>query len=384
MTRVDRHVALHVALLACGLALGGVSRGVSAQSMTAKPLSGKPTEFATTLSSIYHLTELSDGRVVLFDALERRLGVADFTRGTFTDIAGQGAGPLEYRNVHAIHRVSGDTLLLWDPSNDRILAFAPDATPLGVWPLSGRDAWSTALTRAVPTAIDGARRWYVPQRPVTSGDTTTLVRMDSRTRAQDSLARYATTQLRPVRAAAGQVKVLAPGFPPVDAWGVFPDGRVLFIHGASYEPEIIAVNGTRQRAAKVPFTPLPVTAADRARHLRETAAELKKRLGNELAGSRSGSMPMVVPEGPEQWPATQPPIRDALIRIDSKLRAWVAVADAAAATGDRYDLLDANGRRVDAVRLPAGVRLVGMGKGVLYVTKEDDDGLQHLLRYPLP
>jgi hypothetical protein len=60
------------------------------------------------------------------------------------------------------------------------------------------------------------------------------------------------------------------------------------------------------------------------------------------------------------------------------------VADAATATGDRFDLLDANGRRLQAVRLPEGMRLVGMGKEVLYLTKEDEDGLLHLLRYPLP
>ena len=121
---------MRVAFLVCALALCGASRGACAQSMAAKPLGGAPTEFATTFSSIYHLAELADGRVVLFDALERRLGVADFARGSFADIARQGAGPLEYRNVHAIHRVSGDTLLLWDPSNDRILAFAPDARHL--------------------------------------------------------------------------------------------------------------------------------------------------------------------------------------------------------------------------------------------------------------
>jgi hypothetical protein len=373
-----------LAWLTCGVTLGTAGSDLSTQSVAATPLSGKPTEVATTFSSIYHLTELADGRVVLFDALERRLGVADVTRGSFTDIARQGAGPLEYRNVHAIHRVSGDTLLLWDPSNDRILAFAPDATPLGVWPLAGRDAWSTMLTRSVPRAVDAARRWYVPLRPVTSGDTTTLVRMQARSMVLDTLARYGTTQLRPVRAAAGQVKVIAPGFPPVDAWGVFPDGRVLFVHGASYEPEIISVAGERRRAAKVPFTPLPVTTAERARHLREAAAELKRMLGNELAGGRGGSMPMIVPEGPELWPATMPPIRESLIRIDSKSRAWVAVADAATATGDRFDLLDANGRRLQAVRLPEGMRLVGMGKEVLYLTKEDEDGLLHLLRYPLP
>ena len=52
--------------------------------------------------------------------------------------------------------------------------------------------------------------------------------------------------------------------------------------------------------------------------------------------------------------------------------------------GDRFDLLNAQGKRIDALRLPAQVTLVGMGRGVFYATREDEDGLLHLLRYPLP
>ena len=60
------------------------------------------------------------------------------------------------------------------------------------------------------------------------------------------------------------------------------------------------------------------------------------------------------------------------------------VHDVSRASGDRYDLLDATGRRVDAIRLPAGVKLLAMGRTVIYATREDGDGLVHLLRYPLP
>jgi hypothetical protein len=172
----------------------------------------------------------------------------------------------------------------------------------------------------------------------------------------------------------------------VDAWGVYPGGRVLFVHGADYQPEIINADGSRKRLAPLPFPLLPVTDADRARHLKEIATQLEQMLGRELAGGagKGGRIPRVEAEPPATWPSHMPPLRDPVIRIDSRQRAWVLVTDPAQGTGDRYDLLDANGRRVDAVRLPRGVRLAGMGSGVLYAVREDEDGLLHLLRYPLP
>jgi hypothetical protein len=347
-------------------------------------IASAPLEFARPFSSISNLVELADGRVLLFDAIERKLGIADLHSGAFTEVTSQGAGPREYRVVAATHRIPGDSVLIWDPGNDRIIVLAPDGIMLGAWPVPGRDSSTSGLARMIPREVDASRRWYVPLRTVTAGDTTSLVRLDARTRQQDTLKRFATPQLRPVRSAAGVVKVRVPGFPPRDAWGVFPDGRVLFVHGATYRPEIIHADGTRTQAAPVLFTPVPVTALDRTRHLREAVVELERRLAREFAGSRGGTMPRVEAEPPDTWPAHMPPVRDPVIRVDSRQRAWVLVADPARAAGDRYDLLDANGRRVDVVRLPERVHVVGVGRGVLYAAHEDEDGLLHLRRYPLP
>jgi hypothetical protein len=339
---------------------------------------------ARPFSSISTLLELADGRVLIFDTIERKLGIADLRSGGFTGIASQGAGPREYRVVAATHRITGDSVLIWDPGNDRVLTLAPDGTVLGAWRPDGRDSSTRGLARMIPREVDASGRWYVPHRTVSSGDTTVLIRINARTRQQDTLQRFATPQLRPVRSAAGVVKIRAPGFFPQDAWGVFPDGRVLFVHGATYRPEIIHPDGTRSRAAPVSFTPVPVTESDRARHLRDAAAELERRLAREFAGGKGGTMPRVEAEPPAAWPSQMPPVRDPVIRIDSRQRAWVLVVDPARGAGDRYDLLDANGRRVDTVRLPEHVRLVGLGRGVLYGAREDDDGLLHLQRYPLP
>ena len=103
-----------------------------------------------------------------------------------------------------------------------------------------------------------------------------------------------------------------------------------------------------------------------------------------LAGGRGGAIPTVEALPPDRWPSHLPPIRSETIHVDSRGRAWVLVNDPDRLDGDRHDLLDATGRRVATVRLPAGVRLLGMGRGVLYTTSENSDGLVHLSRYPLP
>lgn len=345
-----------------------------------RPITAAPTTFPTPFSSVMHFAELADGRVLVFDAVERKFSAADFASGRLSDVARQGAGPMEYRVVSALHRIAGDSVLLWDPANSRISVIAPNGAMLGSW----RDSRMSDLSRTLPAAV-AAGRWFVAARPAFSPDTTTLVRLTLATRRTDTLDRYATPTFRPDRTASpGVVRVIAAGFPPITAWGVFPDGRVLIVHGADYRPEIVGLDGRRTRAAAIPFTPVPVTAADKARHLQETVAEVKRRLSGELAGGPGGKMPRLEAGSPEQWPAMMPPLRSPSIAVDSRGRAWVMVTDPMRAPGDRFDLLNAEGRRIDAVRLPPQVTLIGMGRGVFYATREDEDGLLHLLRYPLP
>jgi hypothetical protein len=213
-----------------------------------------------------------------------------------------------------------------------------------------------------------------------------VVRLQPGVPRRDTLFAYSRPRLRPTRGPAGTIRVIAPGFPPIHAWGVFPDGRVIIVRGDQYQPEIVHPNGTRTTAPVIAYTPVRVTATERAAHLRDVEAEMRHMLRMELASAAKGgaSLPRIEAIAPERWPTNLPALRDARILVDSRERAWVAVHDHARDAGDRYDLLDASGRRVDAVSLPPGVRLLAMGHGVIYATREDADGLVQLLRYPLP
>ena len=49
-----------------------------------------------------------------------------------------------------------------------------------------------------------------------------------------------------------------------------------------------------------------------------------------------------------------------------------------------YDVFDAAGRRVQQVELPAGRRVMTVGRMGVYVAAEDADGVQKLERFALP
>jgi hypothetical protein len=369
------------AALAAAALLATATTG-RAQERAARTITATPAEFGTAFSTISALVELADGRVLIHDAIERTLGVADLRSGAFDLVARQGAGPLEYRMVASLVRVPGDSILLWDPVNARTLLLAPDGRPKEARVVRDARQRPIAFGGNAPREVDAEGTWYVGFRQVTSPDQTALVRIAPATGRHDTLMLFATPRMRPRRSSAGVVQALSPGFPPRDAWGVFPDGRVLLVHGATYTPEIVGPDGARSRAAAIPFPRVAVTEADRAAHLRETARELERMLHRE--GGPGASRPRVEAVAPDTWQGEKAPVLSDVIRVDSRGRAWVHALDRDARAGDRHDLLDASGTRVDAVRLPTGVRLVGMGHGVFYGAREDEDGLTHLLRYPLP
>lgn len=365
-----------VALLASPLS------SVTGQAVPELLLRGQPTVVAEAFSDISQAVELADGRVVVYDAVERRLDLVDFARGQRQRLASQGAGPQEFRMIVAALRVPGDSVLLWDPANDRVLAIGPTGNVVGTWPAEGRSGRGVPLIRAYPRAADATGHLYALQQRPTDGDTATLLRLRVRDGATDTLARVPVPQLRPERAGAGVIRVRPPGFPALDAWAVFADGRVLIVRAAGYLPEILHPDGRRQRAAAVPFTPIAVTEAMRQAQLREAVREMQRRLLREAGGGRAVALPRVEAAEPASWPTQLPPIASTVVPVDSKQRAWVHVRDAG--SGARYDLLDASGRRVASLRLPPELRLVALGRESVYAATEDEDGFLELRRYPLP
>lgn len=359
-----------------------------AQPRAARPLTAPPVEFAEPFSSIARMVELANGTVLVNDTREKRLGVADFGKGTFNDVAREGAGPLEYRVVFALMRGPGDSVLLWDIGNQRRMVLSPDGRPVRTEATGAGDMMSM-IGRPLPRDFDARGNLYSTHRgldvkgpQMLQSDSVAIVRFAAGSQRGDTLAQYgASPNSRSTGSKDGVVQMPATGFPALDAWAVFPDGRVLLIRGADYVPEIIRPDRSRVRAAAIPHTRLPLTAADKEASMKQARAQAA---GMRMPAPPGGAPPRFEAVEPAEWQATLPPLASTTIRVDSRARAWVHVRERDAAAGERYDLLDADGRLVDAIRLPKGLKLIAMGKGVLYGTREDEDGLIYLVRLPLP
>ena len=60
---------------------------------------------------------------------------------------------------------------------------------------------------------------------------------------------------------------------------------------------------------------------------------------------------------------------------------WVARLRAVSDEAPLYDVIDASGKVVSHVILPKKSRVVGFGKGTVYVIRIDDDDAQYLQRF---
>jgi len=370
-----------------GVVLAVVPGIVVAQQRAARPITARPVEFAEPFSALTRMLELRDGRILLHDARERKLGVVDFAAGEFREVARQGAGPLEYRTVLSMIRLPGDSVMLLDLGNQRALLMTPDGRPVRTSAMGevGGDV-SSMIGRPLARDADARGRLYGTHRGLVVGggqmsqsDSVAIVRIAGA--SIDTLALYGASSSPSSRMVDGVVTMRARGFPALDGWAVFPDGRVLLVHSERFVPELILPDGSRRMAAAVPFTPVSVTAADRAAHMDEAREQYR---GLRMPAPPGGTSPRFEVAEPEKWQTHMPPLASTTILVDSRGRAWVHVRERSGSAGERHDLLDADGKLVDAVRMPKGVRLAGMGKGVLYGAREDEDGLIYLQRYPLP
>lgn len=345
-------------------------------------------EFPEPYSNIVGLIELSDGRVLLADALEQTLSRIDFRNGDVALIGRQGNGPGEFGLPGQLFALGGDTVMMLDLANARGMLITPDGriASTSVSFASGDEGF-----RLFPRTVDGRGRFYG----------TTPIRFDNGVRATpDSLpvVRWAPggatdtvlklpaesqgmTVMRIERGAGGGANIATPrrrAFAATDLWAVAPDGRIALVHADPYHLEWIATNGRRTRGPTVAYQPVRVTQRDREEWAdRQTQGQMVMRTEQ---GTRTMRPPRPSLDAVD-FPEVKPPFES--IRVAPSGEVWVAVSQPAGAERTRYDVFDAQGRRVRQVELGTGRRLLGFGRGTVYLARIDEDDLQWVERYRL-
>ncbi len=283
-------------------------------------------------SSIRGIRELRDGRILVSDYLDQRVVLVDFERQTVTQRVSKGGGPTEARLPTRLIPARGDSTLLVDLGNNRLLLLDGSGRPIrtiaavrpGVLGVRGLDP-SGALYFAVPGWSEGGNA------------------LPSRFRPGGSLE---------------------PG-----------DRRHLPGCGGSRRTDAIRHQGA---------VPNP---ADRTAFVRRFLTQSPTSGKGENGGMGFSPIPneaeIVQMTHGTQFAERHPMFNagDVLLAPGGKL--WVG-RPAAEGQPAPYDVFDAGGRRVTTVELKPGRRVMAVGTRGVYAVAESEVGIQVLERYPVP
>lgn len=347
---------------------------------------------AEPLSSIAGLRELSDGSILVADGLEGRLVQMPVDLASMTPIGREGAGPNEYRTPDALFAIAADSTLMVDLGNGRLAVLDPNGAIVRSFPIAGGEGPRLAIR--LPGAVDADGRIYFRQRgrPGPGGipDSGSVARFDPRSDETVTLARVKTPEMSTQEsgpANARSVEMRPVPLSPEDAWTATAEGRLVVARQGpdTYWLDFVGA-GAPSRGPEIAYDPLPVRARDREAWIAGLSGALGVSIEEEngrrrMSFSRGGA-PAVEADDLE-WPETKPAFPGEGLVESSEGNFWLQ-RHVAAGEPTRYDVLDASGRRIGIVHLPADRSLEGFGDGAVYLSRSDELDFVWLEKYDLP
>ena len=331
--------------------------------------------------------ELSDGRLLVIDAIERRVLLLNREMTLVRSVGRSGSGPGEYLQPSAIFALAGDTSAIRDGQNgSRLTLIPPTGTTSNNVNANGlREQTAGVRYPTSITAVDAGGNFYGTTRPSMiipgnrdTGDTLAIVRWSSKS-PQPTLVALLPTEPRPpgTIVVGGMTAYPAPVNVPFRSrpqWTVAPDGRVAVAHHTPYRVEIFDTTGKRIVNSRPSNERIRVTDAYKTEWLKSYEAML------ERERRRYGS---VNAPAPAPWPDYVPAFVMNAIRFDPAGRLWIE-RTAAADVPPTFDVIDKSGRIAFKVTIPRDTRLIGFGaNGAVFVARGDVSGLEFLERYRL-
>ncbi len=386
-----------IMLAACG---GGdpASRGVSEDS-SVRSFGAPEASFPDDFGAIQTVLERPDGSVLVADPLGGALYVVDLDSGTREQIGQEGQGPEEYRQPDAVWALPGDSTLLIDLGNGRMVALGPELEFGPTGPLSAGDPRS-GLTVAIPQAVDAEGYVYIRSmgggmgavRPDAGG----LLRVTGGTLTIDPVAMFTLPEVTITESGSANDRNVSMSLIPLspeDAWGVAPDGAVVLARSADYRVEWIDPDGSVVSGAPFRVDPIAIGIDEKREWVRSQAEtgggiSIQVMMDNgalTTSFGRGGGRGSSEDEDLDRytWPDAKPPFYGTRIMVDRQNRAWVRRhVDAGEPT--LYDVFDRRGQRVATYALPFRSRVVSFGASGVYVASLDDFDLNYLHRYAMP
>ncbi len=371
-----------------------------AQNVPTRTVGKASVELEEPFSGILEIRELRSGAVVVLDGKDNVLQVVSPDLGSVAKVSREGSGPLEYRRLTQLLGRAGDSTLAYDVMNARFLVLDAKGAPTGT--ISLREA--AGGLPVGPTAVRGydasGRLYYQgmkfavgPDGPAIS-DSMYILRLDPKSKKVDTLghARAGVPSIKmsgDMQKGTGSVKLSMSAFPIVDEWSLLPDGQVVVVRGANYQLQFLG-GATPRTLPPVAFSPVKVTEADKAKarkQLKEAEKEMQKAAASAAASIprvQGQRMPGIGMDEPTEWPALKPAFTRAALKVAPNGEIWVRRLREASKEAELYDVFTPAGKLAYRVELPPKTKLVGFGARYLYLSREDEDELQYLGRYPRP
>jgi hypothetical protein len=350
---------------------------------------GEPADrFAQPFTRISGVRELADGRLIVTDQREKKVLLLDSAWSAARPVARQGQGPLEYGFPTAVLAYPGDSTLVHDLLQRRLLVLDPSGEPVRTISLPQSLGFGAGLQG------DGRGNVYSQANAITdpaqlaSGppDSAALLRWNLASARIDTVATVGLPQTES-GGGGGNFFMMVQPMTPADDWAVTQAGWIGLARHTPYSVDCVGTDGRQSRCAPIPYTPVAVVEADKEEYRRARQEQGGMRISMSDGGGdvsiSEGPAPSGPPPGmPElKWPTHKPPFLEQSVLAGPGQQLWVLRTGLAGDTIARYDVIDSTGSVRERVTVPAGSRVVGFGASSVYVVRTDEDGLQWLERY---
>lgn len=317
--------------------------------------------------------ELADGRILVLDASDRALFLAEFGSTAVQQVGRAGGGPAEYRMPSRLVPMVGDSTLLVDEGNRRWLLLAGSRIAVTVPPSdsavvrNGVDVFGTSR----PDQVLGV---VLVDREVLTGDRRrnrlSVVRVHRRIGSVDTVAALGGVEVHVRTEGTAQTRgthVLEVVLSVAEQALLFPDGWVALARQNPYRVEWVTPEGTLVQGPILPWPSPPVDA----REIEWFRKRMERQLGRPIPAPLEGLV----------FASVVPPFRENGLQMIPGGHLLIARSEWSGSRGSEYDVVDRRGRLVAQMRLPNNVRIVGFGTGYVFSVAVDDDGIETIRRH---
>ena len=399
---------MHRPLLGLALAAWFLWTSADAQEIREHTLSAPGTGPEYGFTQVTGIRELHDGRVIVVDAGVSTVYLIDAAGTSVEQLGRAGAGPGEYGHPEKVFALPGDSSAILDRLRGRLMLLGPNAEFVRFLYSGGCAECrlsSAGIALREAEATDGSGYFYAlaesivrtPAGELVITDSAAIERWRGASLTRDTVG-FLDAKMHPaMRVFRGSITAPrpprvgpVPAFYTIRQWTVSTDGRVAMVYPEPYHVDYVDSSGHVWRGPDIPYDRVEVSDDLKRQWLAERATA-----GDAYVGGEDGELHRVrrprssAADVSWYWPTHLPPfvyqppqpLEPARFAPDGRL--WIERA-VGAHDLPLVDVVDAGGRLVRRIRLPAGRRVAGFGPTSVYLVRKDDMDLQYLERYRFP